>query len=69
MLFRPTIMLLLGTALVWLAYDVWAVSHNYEWTISFNLWQIARYTDYGPPITAAFFFLLGHVIFPNKADK
>lgn len=68
-LFKPTVCLLVVTTLVGIAYDVWAVSHNYNWTISANLWNIARHTNYGPAIVAVGFFLLGHVLMPNRSAE
>jgi hypothetical protein len=68
-LFKPTVALLAATTLVGIAYDVWAVSHNYNWTISANLWNIARHTNYGPAIVAVGFFLLGHVLMPNRSAE
>ncbi len=69
MTFRPTIILCLAIVLIGAAYDIWAVLHNYQWTISANLWYVARYTDWGPILCYLAGGLTFHVIFPNRAAK
>lgn len=64
--YKPTICVILGLVGIGTIYDFWAVSHNYEWTISANLWQIAR-SYYGPAIVFVAGFLIGHVLMPNKS--
>lgn len=39
--FRPTLVFILAVLAVITVYDVWAVTHHYQWTISANLLQIA----------------------------
>lgn len=62
--FKPTVIFLVASVAIGAAYDVWAVSHSYTWTISANLLQAAR--DW-PVIPFVIGVLLGHVFFPNKA--
>ncbi len=64
MIFRPTIVLLVAAVLVGTVYDIWAVTHNYEWTISANLLEVSKRWPAIPFIGG---FLLGHVLFPNRA--
>lgn len=63
-MFKPTVILLVTTALIWAAYDIWAVAHSYEWTISATLYHAAQRW---PAIPFVGGFLLGHTLFPNKA--
>lgn len=63
MIFKPTMILLVGAVIIGAAYDIWAVSHNYHWTISANLLAIsARF----PVVPFVGGFLIGHVLWPNK---
>lgn len=62
--FRPTIVLIVAIVCICAIYDIWAVSHSYEWTISANLLLISRQWPAIPFIGG---FLLGHVLFPNRA--
>ncbi|MES2347860.1 MAG: hypothetical protein V4641_09865 [Pseudomonadota bacterium] len=62
--FKPTIVFLVIATVVGAAYDIWAVSHDYNWTISANLYLVAKQW---PAIPFAGGFLLGHVLFPNRA--
>ena len=56
--FVPTVvMLLLATGLLTI-YDIWAVSHNYDWTIS-NVLTTAGHKWLAIPF--AFGFLMGHL--------
>lgn len=66
MYFRPTIVVLVALFAIGAVYDVWAVSHNYSWTISANLYLLSQHW---PAIPFAGGFLLGHVLFPNRAAE
>ena len=65
-MFRPTIIVLAIAATVLAAYDIWAASHAYEWTLSSNLLELAQKW---PVIPFVLGFLAGHVFFPNRAAK
>jgi hypothetical protein len=66
MYFRPTIVLLVALFAIGAVYDVWAVVHNYEWTISATLLGVSKQW---PVIPFVLGFLLGHVLWPNKAAE
>ncbi len=63
-LFRPTILFLVAVTVIGAAFDIWAVSHDYNWTISANLWAVSKQWPVIPFVGG---FLLGHVLFPNRA--
>ncbi len=60
--FWPTIAFILAMVAVITAYDVWAVTHDYGWTISSTLLMAAH--DW-PIIPFVFGVLAGHLFFPN----
>lgn len=64
--FKPTLIFIVVLFSVGTAYDIWAVSHTYEWTISATLYHLAQQW---PAIPFALGFLLGHVFFPNRASN
>lgn len=64
--FRPTILVILALVGIGTVYDIWAVSQNYEFTISANLWLVATNPHYGPILCYLAGGLTFHTIFPNR---
>ncbi len=62
--YRPTILFIVAIVAMVTLYDVWAVAHGYEKTISSTLFAASR--DW-PAIPFMFGFLAGHLFFPNRA--
>lgn len=62
--FKPTIIFMVASVLLVTVYDVWAVSHNYNWTISYNLYEVCKAWPIIPFLGGV---LIGHTLWINKA--
>jgi hypothetical protein len=62
--YKPTVAFIVAVVAVVTVYDVWAVSHDYTWTISATLLQAAKAW---PIIGVLIGILIGHLFFPNRA--
>lgn len=64
--FKPTIIFMAVSVLLVTVWDIWAVSHNYNWTISYNLYEVCKAWPVIPFLGG---LLIGHVVFPNKVGQ
>jgi hypothetical protein len=63
--YKPTVAFIVAVVAVVTVYDVWAVAHDYDWTISAVLGKAGAAWPIIPMLTG---ILIGHLWFPNRAS-
>lgn len=64
--FKPTVAFIVAVIAIVTVYDVWAVAHSYDWTISATLYGAAKQFPIIPFLAG---IVCGHLTWPNRAAQ